>query len=67
MALVRGEVVMRQRCERCGKERNRLGEARLLLVPTLRFSAALEVLSPQDVGVFSSYSEPATPFLKYPG
>lgn len=23
MALLRGELVMRQRCERCGKERNR--------------------------------------------
>ena len=40
-----------------------LGEARFLLVLTLRFSAAFEVLSPQDVGVFSSYSEPAALFL----
>jgi hypothetical protein len=23
LALLRGEVVMRQRCERCGKERNK--------------------------------------------
>ena len=43
-----------------------LGEARFLLVLTLRFSAGFEVLSPHDVSVFSSYSKPAAPFLKYP-
>ena len=43
-----------------------LGETRFLLVLTLRFSNAFDVLSPQDVSVFSSYYEPAAPFLKYP-